>query len=109
MIFVNSVGKKMHTLPSCGLISPSKSHDRGGGEKKRRVFPRKAEFGASVASSFVQPATPHPPDGEGLGPLWFAPKNDGDMSTRENWELWKETSQKAGVLKWSLFGINSEF
>ena len=44
-------------------------HDRGGGEKKRRVFPRKAEFGASVASSFVQAATPHPPDGEGLGPL----------------------------------------
>ena len=44
------------------------SHDRGGGEKKWRVFPRKAEFGASIASSFVQPDTPHPPDGEGLGP-----------------------------------------
>ena len=33
------------------------SHDRGGGEKKRRVFPRKAEFGASVASLIVQPDT----------------------------------------------------
>ena len=43
------------------------THDRGGGEKKRRVFPPKAEFGASVASSFV-PDTPPPPDGEGLGP-----------------------------------------
>jgi hypothetical protein len=44
------------------------SHNCGGGEKKLQVFPRKAEFGASVASSYVQPDTPHPPDGEGLGP-----------------------------------------
>ena len=45
----------------------------------------------------------------GFGTVVICPKNDGDMSTRENWELWKETSQKAGVLKWCLFGINSEF
>ena len=49
-----------------GVVS---THDCGGSEKKRGVFPQKAEFGASVASSFVQPATPHPPDGEGLGLL----------------------------------------
>ena len=65
----------MNILEAClrwkrleGIVSVCQPHDRGGGEKKLRVFPRKAEFGASVASSFVQPDTPHPPDGEGLGP-----------------------------------------
>ena len=45
----------------------------------------------------------------GFGTVVICPQNGGDMSTRKNWKLWKETSQKAGVLKWSLFGINSEF
>ena len=60
---------KIHIQYStCFACNNAHAHNRGGGGKKWRVFPQKVEFGASVASLFVQPDTTHPPDHEGLGP-----------------------------------------
>ena len=92
LVIVNLLDHSNHHVRHSFAIA----HDRGGGEKKRRVFPRKAEFGASVASSFVQPATPHPPDGEGLGPLWFAPKTT-EIWVREKIESYGRKPAKKQV------------
>ena len=59
---------QMHLFLIARISLQTFFHTIAAGVKKVAGFPRKAEFGASIASSFVQPDTPHPPDGEGLGP-----------------------------------------